>query len=377
MAIPNVFQESHRLELSTARCAGESAAAAAAGRQLAALDAAAKSAEQQLDALSQQFRAYQEQKAAEVATLEQRLAVMLTSATAVGAHGEPVRGGGRVTTGRVGLGLGVGRRGRVRTGTGSSTSSVRRGVGGVRRGHGQLRGAAVGGGRTGTYPRDHQDFLQREGVWDRAEGHADSPAAESRSAAAAAGVVAAAAADRVAAAQRDAQWESLLRQRAEDEAASLRLAAARLRGKVREMKREQVELQQAAAAGAVAAMEVAESREEVGRLRQELAAAKESLRLVKQNGARRQRVAAAAAAAAVGGSLAGPEAMLLQSVTAAAGGGVGGLSGDDEGVGAEGLSLALAAVARELAAERAAKEGMEGKLKEAKATIDRKNNLIR
>jgi hypothetical protein len=182
----------------------------------------------------------------------------------------------------------------------------------------------------------------------------------------------------VAAAQRDAQWESLLRQRAEEEAANLRLAAARLRAKLREYKQDQVDLQQAAAAGAVAAMEAAEAKEEVGRLRQELASAKESLRVMKQNGARRQRAAAAAAAAAVGGSLTGPEAALMQSMAAAGGGVVGAVGAeDDDGVGAEGLSLALAAVARELAAERAAKEGFEGKLKEAKAAIDRKNNLIR
>lgn len=399
------MQEARERDVAAARAEGETAAAGAASQQLAALAAAARDADGQLTLLAAQFRSYQEQKAREVGALEARLAAAMSRRGAGPAAGDedsdtegrPARGG----WGSKGLGAGKG----WPLGPGSSGGG----------GGGRKKGVVVGrprGGRGPSRGQPHLDALpSRLGDADLGSSlptaepsqatsigvdagypynyhqhqHSANPhfagaaAALSQLPGRAAGVTAEVAVvveqERLAAALRDVQWERLLRQRAEASADAQRCLAARLKAKLRARKEEVAELKSAAAAGAMAALEVRKAREEGARLAGELAAAKDLLRTARNNGARRQRAAAATAAALLGGSLSGSEAAALATAAAAGGGGP---DGEGEGVASvEGLSLAVAALSGEVAKERSAKEALEGRLREARAALERKNTLIR
>jgi hypothetical protein len=382
-------------------------AAAAASQQLAALAAAARDADGQLTLLAAQFRSYQEQKAREVGALEARLAAAMSRRGAGPAadedsdtEGRPHRGGwGNKGWGHSkGWSLGAG--GSAAGGGGRKKGVVLgrpRGARGASRGEAHLDALpsrlgdadlgsslptaepsqATSIGLDAGYPYSHQPHLQHQ--------HSNNPhfagaaAALSQLPSRAAGVTAEVAVvveqERLSAALRDVQWERLLRQRAEASADAQRCVAARLKAKLRARKEEVGELKSAAAAGAMAALEVRKAREEAARLTGELAAAKDLLRTARNNGARRQRAAAATAAALLGGSLSGSEAAALATAAAAGGGGP---DGEGEGVASvEGLSLAVAALSGEVAKERSAKEALEGRLREARAGLERKNTLIR
>lgn len=182
-------------------------------------------------------------------------------------------------------------------------------------------------------------------------------------------------ADALVSAEREANFHRIARQRAEAAVDALHAALARLKARLKASKAEADDLRQAAAAGAIAAVECASAREEAARAYADLAAAKESLKAAKTESQRRQRqqaaaVAAAAAAASNAGSSNGIDLIALLNA--------GGVDGDAAGLGDNSrMTAVITVLQRELAAVGSAKEGVEQKMKESKTTIDRKNVLIR
>jgi hypothetical protein len=366
------------------QAAAERAAAAASGSQLAAAHAALHDRDADLSALEREFAAYRAQKGAEVAGLEARLQQLMQLAGLGAATAAPA-------------GCSARSRGAPGGGGGNSAGVLQR------RAAGQPSWRPAGAarplvpGRVGTRRRG-APALGRGGLRRRCSlsesdsesealndpllmgwpplaspapaGHASPP-----------GVSAAAASARsseaLAAALRDCQFEAVLRQRAEVAAEALRGAASRLRAKLRAARQEARAARRAADAGAVAAAEAGAVREAAARLSEELAAAKEALRAAKAEGARqRQRSASAASAAAAAAAAAAANSGDLSAATMAA---VAAAAAD--GCGAEALNgeaaAMLSVLSSQLTAERAGRAALDAKLRDAKASVDRKNALIR
>eukprot|EP00775_Hariotina_reticulata_P001932 gene1932-2262_t len=406
-------------EHAAAACASEEVAAAAVAHRLADAEAGRAAAEEAVQQLVEELKAYQAAKSEELASLQDKLEIMLMAAPAsvaaefaeeVAAEAEAAAaaggGGGSNKSKCTGAFWRSSKPGTLRAATAGTTAGGRM----LNKGAGRTAGGSAASCSTRRYQQLH--FLgksssmsssvaapgRRQSGLERGSHRRSQPATQQHGeqpsqptgtsgalgvpALAAAVVASLQQADRIAAAERELQFEKAARHRAEAAAEALRAAAARLKARLKAVKSETEVLRQAAAAGALAAAEGARAKEEADRAAAELTAAREALKAARHESNRRQRAvsaaaAAAAAAAALNGSRAAgagggdAAASLMAAVAAAAaGGGQAGLHGFD----VEGL---LQLLQRELAGQQSAREVVEVKLRECKATIDRKNLMIR
>jgi len=189
--------------------------------------------------------------------------------------------------------------------------------------------------------------------------------------------------DALSAAMRDARWQRLGRLKAEAAADALRASAARLKARLKTVRAEAASSKAAAEKGAAAAAELP-------RVQSELSAAEARLRALRTEQQRQQQqqrsalaALAATATAAVGGS-SGEAAAVLSAAAAAAvaASNSSNSSGTSKGVvggpecGPDYVRV-LQLLHQQLVELVSGREGLTAKLAESKATIDRKNTLIK
>lgn len=418
--------------LATAR---EGAAAAAGAAQMAALEtryAAQLAASQscadamraEVSELQAAFQAYQAQKAGEVAELEERLVMLIGGA----APSKPLEAAGSLPAqhrnGAHGMHVGAGRAQQAGPHVRTAARAVGRGVARNCKGHHGASAAAAGrkaGGPKGT----HHGSIWAQEEDEQAQLYQVPPAAGAApvtSGVAAMAVADAAADDAAAAARREALFERLGRQRAEAQLVSARKALQGAKTRLRLVARQLEALRQ----GSI-------STDEHARVLNELAACRDALKTARQESARRQRalqllqgLSGAGLIRAPGGPAAqpgppAPEPLLAQAATAAATAataaaqaascaaspehmpwplpaddgevgagleyfprgpgaaaqGVAGAGDDPFAVAATTAAAAAAAAVAALEQERAAREALEAKLKDLKASAERKGTLVK
>lgn len=422
--------------------AREGAAAAAGAAQMAALEAryaaqvaaseaCTEGAHKEMAALQAAFRAFQAQKAEEIAGLEERLVALIGnaapgSAGICGGHHATAPGANRMPAAHVRAGRACARPARR-----AQVANAKRG-GSAGGGTGGRAGVRQGGLRK---PAPNRRSVDPSPWWGPAEeGSADvhmphggpdqayppyGQDAAGLSGTAAAEVEEAAAGDAAAAARREALFERLARQRAEALLVAARKALQSGKARIKLVARQL----EAVRKGSV-------SVEEHGRVLHELASCKEALKTCRQESARRQRALqllqgvanstllrpqSPACAGAAGGA---PEPLLAQAAAAAAtaattaaqaasaaafassplsqsqwqvlgidesdgmagAAAAAGRQGDSEDPFAQAATAAAAAAAAAssaLDAERAVREETESKLREVKQAVERKNAIIR
>lgn len=186
--------------------------------------------------------------------------------------------------------------------------------------------------------------------------------AASASAVAAQQVATARVAEGLAAAQREAAFEHALRLRAEAAGSVLRSTLARLRQRAK-LNAQHLE----------ALKEASITKDEHTRSQQELTQAREQLRLARGESARRAKALSLLQGLPQGpdGAVLGAQHVPRVCLELAA------MGGDPVPAAAEAAAAAASAAAGALEEERVVRVGLEGKLKEARALLERKNTLVK